>query len=49
MDTLENLRAKLAARQCQPGYAENCRDIEAAIAEMEKANAAPENGPAAQG
>jgi len=35
---LTELKAKLAARKGQPGFAENVRAIEARIAEMEGAN-----------
>jgi hypothetical protein len=34
---LESLKAKLAARKGKEGYKENVREIEARIAELEKA------------
>lgn len=36
MTELESLRAKLASRKGREGYAENVREIERRIAELEK-------------
>ncbi len=33
---LVSLRAKLAARKDRPGFADNVRDLEARVAELEK-------------
>ena len=38
MTELESLRAKLASRKGREGYAENCREIEERIAELEAKN-----------
>jgi hypothetical protein len=40
MAELDDLRRKLAARKGKPGYEENLREIEARIAELERANKA---------
>lgn len=43
-DELETLRAKLAKRENVPGYKENCVEIRARIAEIEKERGGAEEG-----
>jgi hypothetical protein len=41
MAEIDDLKRKLAARKGKPGYEENAREIEARIAELEKAKTSP--------